>query len=237
VQLTDFGIKLVPRAQQILQHIEDTRRELLSASERIAGPLSLAISHHIGLHRLPPVLKAFTTTYPDVQLNIQFTDSEAAYQEIQRGQIELAVITLAPYDAPQIIAQKLWSDPLHFVAAPDHSLANKPRISLKALAEETAILPGMNTYTGQIVKSLFSKKQLDLTLAMDTNYLETIKMMASIGLGWSVLPETMIDSQLKQLDVQTPGLQRELGVIAHHNRQLSNAARAFIDTLHQYAGE
>jgi DNA-binding transcriptional LysR family regulator len=95
----------------------------------------------------------------------------------------------------------------------------------------------MNTDTGQIVKSLFSKKQLDLTLAMDTNYLETIKMMASIGLGWSVLPETMIDSQLKQLDVQTPGLQRELGVIAHHNRQLSNAARAFIDTLHQYAGE
>lgn len=235
VQLTDFGIKLIPRAQQILQHIEDTRRELLSASERIAGPLSLAISHHIGLHRLPPVLKAFSQQFPEVQLNIQFTDSEAAYQEIQRGQIELAVITLAPYDAPQIVAQKLWSDPLHFVAAPDHPLTRNNSISLKTLSEQTAILPGMNTYTGQIIKGLFTSKQLELKLAMDTNYLETIKMMASIGLGWSVLPETMIDAQLQRLDINTPRLQRELGVIAHHNRQLSNAARAFIDTLTHHA--
>lgn len=235
VQLSDFGLKLVPRAQHILQQIEDTRRELLSASEQIAGPLSLAISHHIGLHRLPPVLKAFTTAHPNVQLNIQFTDSEAAYQEIQKGQIELAVITLAPYEAPQIVAQKLWPDPLFFVASKTHPLTNKQPCNLTELSKHAAILPGINTYTGQIVKALFAKHQLELKLTMDTNYLETIKMMASIGLGWSVLPETMIDDQLTRLTVPDGLLNRDLGVIAHHNRQLSNAARAFIETLQAHA--
>jgi len=30
---------------------------------------------------------------------------------------------------------------------------------------------------------------------MATNYLEVLKMLASIGLGWSALPRTMIDDR------------------------------------------
>ena len=97
----------------------------------------------------------------------------------------------------------------------------------------TAIMPGPNTYTGQIVKSLFQQHELALDISMSTNYLETIKMMVSIGLGWSVLPRTMIDQSLKILTIPNLAMQRTLGYVYHRNRSLSNAASAFVDTLNQ----
>jgi DNA-binding transcriptional LysR family regulator len=66
---------------------------------------------------------------------------------------------------------------------------------------------------------------------MTTNYLETIKMMVSVGLGWSVLPESMLDENIRPLRLGGVALTRDLGVAKHHKRQLSNAAEAFYEVL------
>ena len=63
---------------------------------------------------------------------------------------------------------------------------------------------------------------------MATNYLEVLKMLASIGLGWSALPHTMIDDSLAVVQIGRMNLQRELGIVTHAARTLSNAARAMI---------
>lgn len=231
VNLTEAGRTLLPRAKSILLEVEDTSRALSTLSEQVDGSLSLGTSHHIGLHRLPKVLRKFSQTYPLVHLDIHFTDSELAHQAVLQGEQELAVITLAPKPHPKIVSGVIWDDPLVFVAAADHPLANSPQLTLAELQHTRAILPGLNTYTGQIVQTLHQQQQLPLNTAMSTNYLETIKMMVSIGLGWSVLPLSMVDSQLSQLDVAGVALRRQLGIIYHRERALSNAASAFIAAI------
>ena len=72
---------------------------------------------------------------------------------------------------------------------------------------------------------------------MATNYLETLKMMCSVGLGWSLLPEKMIDSELVELDVDTAPIHRPLGYLVHNNRTLSNAARRMIEELEKTRSE
>ena len=73
---------------------------------------------------------------------------------------------------------------------------------------------------------------LKLNVAMSTNYLETIRMMASIGLGWTILPRSMCSAPLRRVKVPAVTPQRELGYIYHRGRSLSNAARAFIAELY-----
>ncbi len=73
-----------------------------------------------------------------------------------------------------------------------HELAQRKNLDLRELSKHPAILPGLNTYTGQIVKSLFDRRSLKMQIAIATNYLETIRMMASVGLGWTVLPRSML---------------------------------------------
>ncbi len=231
VHLTEAGNALLPQARQILQAVKEAKRSIDDLQGEISGTLSMGISHHIGLHRLPPVLQSYSKRYPQVHLDIDFMDSEEAYEQIMQGQIELGVITLDPAGSSPIKHQPLWVDELLVTIAPNHPLAIHDEVDLSTLSQYPAILPGLNTYTGQIIKALFKQHHLSLNISMETNYLETLKMMVSIGLGWSVLPHTMIDDELKILDINAIKLQRTLGYVYHHNKSLSNAAAAFATLL------
>ena len=233
VTLTEAGEALLPRAHHILREIADTTQAINDLSGEISGKLRLAISHHIGLHRLPPVLKRFAQNYPEVTIDVDFMDSEKAYEGILQGRFEVAVITLAPEAHPKIETKTIWPDPLVFMVSEDHPLVREHNPTLENLRNYPAILPGLGTYTGRMTRKLFEQQNVPLPTTMTTNYLETIKMMVSIGLGWSLLPESMLDSGIKAVEISDIQIQRELGYIHHREKSLSNAAKEFINLLHQ----
>jgi DNA-binding transcriptional LysR family regulator len=235
VKLTEAGSALLPKAENILLSVIDAKRSITDLQGEISGTLSIGISHHIGLHRLPPVLETFSEQYPNVHFDIDFMDSEEATEQILHGRIELGVVTFDPAGNSPLNREPVWIDELVVAVALSHTLAQEPKIELPTLSRFTSIMPGPNTYTGQIVKSLFQQHDLTLDISMSTNYLETIKMMVSIGLGWSVLPKTMIDDSLKILTLPTIRLERTLGYVYHRNRSLSNAASAFVRALQESA--
>ena len=235
ISLTEAGRVLLPRARQIMELFNDTRQEIYNLNDEISGPLRIATSHHIGLHRLPEILKRFSRTWPQVSLDIRFVDSEDSYDLLAKGDIELGIVTLSPEDQPLVQPRLIWNDPLVFMAAKDHPLANSGQISPKTLSRHQAVLPGRNTFSYEIIRRFFEKEKLSLQTAMSTNYLETLKMLTSIGLAWSILPETMLDEGLIALDVRLKGNrplpERKLGYIHHKKRTLSNGAKAFIRLL------
>ncbi|MBI5041370.1 MAG: LysR family transcriptional regulator [Gammaproteobacteria bacterium] len=231
INLTEAGQALLPRARRILADLDDSRRALSNLSGHIGGTLRLGTSHHIGLHRLPPGLRAFVTRYPEVELDLHFMDSEAACRAVETGHLELAIVTLPPEARPSLELIPIWDDPLAVVCAPDHPLAHRRRVQLANLAEHPAILPATSTYMRQIAEQAFHALGLSLRSSLSTNYLETIKMLVSVGLGWSLLPQTMVDAQLRALPVRELRLQRTLGAVHHRERTLSNAARVMIGVL------
>ncbi|MFA7553259.1 MAG: LysR family transcriptional regulator [Spongiibacteraceae bacterium] len=231
IKLTEAGTALLPRAERILRAVQEAKRSIDDLRGEVSGQLSIGISHHIGLHRLPPVLQTFNQRYPKVRFDIDFLDSEEAYEQVTHGRLELAVVTLDPSGNSTLMHQAVWQDKLLVAVAKTHPLASLDKVDLPTLSRYTAIIPGLNTYTGQIIKALFQQHQLTLDTSMSTNYLETIKMMVSIGLGWSVLPHTMLDDSLQTLDISHLKLQRTLGYVYHQNHSLSNAATAFVNAL------
>lgn len=229
--LTEAGRALLPHAQLVLQELRAARRHIQDLRGGVTGLLSMGISHHMGLHRLPEVLQRFSQQYPDVRLDIDFLDSEEAYERVLLGEVELGVITLAPEEKPSLQQTPIWRDELVVTVSRHHPLAAQQRVGARALSQYRAILPGLNTYTGRIIKALFEQQQLPLDVSMSTNYLETIKVMVSIGLGWSVLPKTLLDENLCGLALAGQKLTRNLGVVTHRERSLSNAASAFLELL------
>lgn len=231
ITLTQAGMALLPRARRLLVDLEDTRRMLTNLSGEIQGPLILATSHHIGLHRLPPLLKTFTRQFPQVRLDMRFQDSEQAYAGVVTGELELGIVTLAPAPDPLLVVVPVWIDTLRFVAARGHPLTRLHSLQLHDLTHHDAVLPGQQTFTRGIVERVFREQDLDLNVTLSTNYMETLKMMVSIGLGWSLLPETLIDDSLQVLDLDHAPITRPLGFLYHRERTLSNAARQMIQLL------
>lgn len=231
VTLTEGGHALLPRARKLLVELEDSIRAISSLSGEIRGTLCFATSHHIGLHRLPPTLKRYTLAYPQVRLDIRFMDSEAACVAVERGDLELGIVTLPPAPSNNLTTEVIWEDPLGIVVSRNHPLAEKADVTLNELAQHVAVLPATNTYTRQIAEQAFSRLGLVLETALSTNYLETIKMLVSVGIGWSLLPNTLLDKHISTLSIKGLSLQRSLGIVYHRERTLSNAARVFISEL------
>ncbi|HET8880855.1 MAG TPA: LysR family transcriptional regulator [Solimonas sp.] len=228
VTLTDAGRTLLPYAKKTLQDIEDGKRALSNLHGEIAGRLSIGTSHHIGLHRLPPVLRAYTLQYPNVDLDIHFMDSEVACEAVLAGKLELGIVTLPTAPLPQLEQRLVWPDPMVVVVAAQHPLAGRRKLTLHELAEHPAVLPDEATYTHRIVTAELKRQGIAPRVRLATNYLETLKMLAGIGLGWSVLPASMLDDSLCALRVSGLKLQRELGLVWHQRRTLSGAARSLI---------
>ncbi|MFK8041403.1 LysR family transcriptional regulator [Congregibacter sp.] len=236
IELTEAGralLRHIPEVEQSLRQAEQAVRDI---NGEVSGPLRIATSHHIGLHRLPPVLSAFQRLYPSVQLAIEFLDSEQAYERLRVGDIELAVVTLAPGDVSQLQSEVVWTDELSVMVAREHELANRRRVVIAELVEYPAVLPGLDTFTGQIVHGHFDAAGAPLQLRMATNYLETLRMMAVVGLGWTVLPKSMAGPDLRTLRVDDTRLHRTLGLVRHQERSLSRSASAFL-TLLRESGE
>lgn len=232
IRLTAAGTALLPYAQRIKAELEDGQRALQSLHLSVRGRLTLATSHHIGLHRLPPVLMQFSQRYPAVELDLDFMDSEVACQRVLSGHVELAIVTLPTQPITQLEQRLIWPDPLVVVAAPQHPLTQgKPQ--LKHLANYPAVLPDEATYTHRIVKQALSRHGLIPKVRLATNYLETLKMLVTIGLGWSVLPASMLDDSLVAIPIPQLALSRELGAVWHARRTRSAAATALLNLLPQ----
>ena len=233
VMLTESGKVLLPRARKLVRDLDDARVSIQNLAHEVSGRLPIAASHHIGLHRLPPVLKNFSRQYPEVKMDISFLDSEQAYKQVIHGNIELAVVTLSLDTVERIRSRVLWTDALRVMTSSDHPLTKYRKLRLTDLLDYPAILPGENTFTRQLIDKLFHDNRLRLNIEMSTNYLETIRMIVSIGMAWSILPESMLEKGLKVLPLRNINLSRKLGYIYHMEHTQSNACRAFIKELEQ----
>jgi len=234
LSLTEAGECLLPRARQILQLIEQTRQALDDLSGQVQGNLKLVTSHHIGLHRLPRVLREYKKLHPGVKLNVNFLNSQETHQNILEGKGELGITTYEERANDALLTQDIWHDTLHFVVARDHPLLKQKTVKLRELTAYTAILPDVRFYTGRTVSELFQQQGLTLKLDQDLSIdnLETLKAMVSIGDSWSVLPATMLDDRsVVALNIKDVALSRRLVCIRHKDRTLSKAAQAFLQVL------
>lgn len=250
--LTEAGRLFLPRAQNIIDELKAGKNSLAEMGGIVSGELAMATSHHIGLHHLPPVLKQYVNEYPQVNLKLDFMNSESACLAVKNAEIELAVITLPNEPASCLNLVKIWSDPMTIAINNEHPLlesfaersidkkAHKNKVAkeivfnqkdLQQLTQYPAILPEIGTYTRELLDEYFSKFDIELQVKLSNNFLETIKMMVSVGLGWSVLPQTLIDNTMTT--IKTPGFtaSRSLGIATHKNRTLSPAAQKMLNLI------
>ena len=223
--LTEAGRLLLTRADEIVAAVDAARRGIADLTGAVRGPVGIATSHHIGLHRLSPVLRAFRADYPEARPELHFLESEEACEQVALGNLELAVVTLPLTPGPRLEVLPLWHDTLHVVRATGESGP------VETLLQGPAILPDRETVTRQIIEQGFADLGLSLRVELATNALETIKMLVSIGMGWSVLPHTLLDETLQVVEVPGLALTRRLGVVREQGRSLSAAGRALLTTL------
>ncbi len=244
--LTEAGRLFLPRAESIIEELKRCKNDLADMGSTVSGELLIATSHHIGLHYLPPILKQYVSQYPHVDLKLNFMESEAACQAVEHAEIELAIITLPLKPSSTLDLLAIWQDPLAFVVHNHHPLLKELPITntqpphyqlspkhLQQLTHYPAILSEKGTYTRELLDAYFMDSEMKIQVKLSNNFLETIKMMVSVGLGWSILPQTLVDETLTELYIPSFHAKRSLGIVSHKSRTLSLAAQKMVSLITQ----
>ena len=229
VTLTEAGERLLPHARTILNAMQDGIHELGQLQQEPSGTLKMATSYHVGLHYLPEILKSYYNDFPHVELDLHFMDSEDALAAVEQGKLELAIVTLPDRMNEHLQSVPLWNDPMQVVCARDHVLASSTNIT--DLIQHPAILPDSHTITRQLIETMLREHKVAINVRLSSNHLESIRMMVEIGLGWSVLPETLKSESLKSIYTNSITFIRKLGIVIHKRRTLTQAARLLMQRI------
>jgi len=234
ISLTEAGRTLLPHARNALITLENSVNALRNLSAQVGGPLHLATSHHIAGKRLPEVLKVYRKRYPEVELRLEFMASEAACQAVVDGDVDLAVLTLPQRLNENLRRWTIWSDPMQIVIASDHPALQKSHSPYTdVITRVPALLPDTSTFTRQLIDEAL--RDYNFSIAQCANFLDTLRMLVDIGMGWSVLPHSMLDASLTPIPLPGRPLVRYLGILSNEQRSLSNAGLRFIELLREYA--
>jgi len=226
VNLTEAGQALLPVARRIRRDLEDAHRAVSDLGGPVGGRLALVTSHHIGLHLLPGILRRYVRRHPAVEPDLAFMDSEDAFRAVERGEYELAIVTLPDHHPAELSVRTLWQDPLHIVVAPEHPLAAGAPPSPELLTHHRAILPAHHTVTRQRLERWLMAQNAGCGEVMEVNYLQTIHTLVGVGLGWSALPGPLCGPELTRLEFGTPPPFRRLGLARHRDRSPTRASLA-----------
>ncbi len=233
VRPTRAGEDLLTRAKRILDEIDTLEGGLENTP--VGGSLRVGATDVVVLHRLPPVLKAFRESYPEVNLELIIEGSLVLSQAVRAREIELALITLPVPDPPGHV-RPLYRDRLCFAVAPGHPLARVKRITLARIAEASLLAHKEGSVTRNQIEGFFTSRGLVPRVAMAISSPEVLRRMARSGLGVAILSEVSIREEVrrKQLVVlRVPGwnLERISGLLQPPAGPASRAGRAFLELL------
>ena len=227
---TEAGRVLRQKAPAILNKIDNTLQEIRDLTGEVSGHLNIATSHYIGLHHLPDFLEEYINTFPQVDLNIDFIDSELAYDRVLSGDIELALVTFPTDKDQRLEHQLIWQEQLHLVCHKDYPL-QKMSQPLKHIAHYPCILPPAHTFPRDLFELQLETLGVSPNRVKTAHYLEVIAKLVACKMGWTLLPEKLIDDPLRTLPIEQNISVRDMGIIYRTNKTLSNAAQELLYLL------
>ncbi|MBD3815023.1 MAG: LysR family transcriptional regulator [Halothiobacillus sp.] len=245
-----LGVPLIEQVGKKI-HLTEDGKELAQATREVFGIMdrfTMSVAERQGLKKgqlrlmaittasyfAPRLLGEFSKLYPGIEVSLRVTNKEQVLASIADNLDDLYLLGQPPEDM-EIESTPIMDNPIVVLAAPDHPLAKEKNISLERLAEESWLMREKGSGTRNAIERRFAEQGITIRPRLELGSNEAIKQAILTGLGISVLSrQTLMLNQPGQfaiLDVQGFPIIRQWYAIYPAGRQLSVAARAFLDYL------
>ena len=233
VSLTAEGALFLDRSRRILSEIAAAENELASTKAAPQGRLRVSLPLVSGL--MWPVLSAFASRYPQIELDLDFSDR--LVDVVEEGFD--AVVRTGELSDSRLMSKRLGVSRFCCVGAPDyfqrHGTPGRP----EDIARHACLLHRVPS-TGMLEKWRLRRGDEDAdarpAASMTSNHLETLRHMAIEGLGIAYLPDFAVNAALERGELvrvldEWAGSPSTFWVLWPSNRQLLPRVRAFVDFM------
>ena len=244
-KLSDAGRVMVPYAERAVAAALDAENAIRALARQNAGPVSLAVVGTLAGGLLSEILKRFARTYPDVALGLRTATSAEVSDLIRRGEATIGL----RYDMDRLRGldyERLATEPLQVVCAPDHPLAGKRVARLVDLCAERWIafpeIPGRREISASHVFALFQTHGLGEIAWTPVDSLTAQKRLVEAGFGIALLSQSNAADELRWKAIATIRVgdlaaSQDIVAVTRRGGFLSAASRRLLETIREgYAG-
>lgn len=233
---TPEGRTLYAHAQEVIAAADELRMvvtRLRGDSEAGAPVLCIAADTTVGAYVMPRALGAFHRRYPHIRFTLVVANRATVRELLDERRADL-VVAERPPAVDDLRFQTFLANPMVVVAAPQHPLAQRDRITLDEIAREKFLLREEGSGVRAAVEELFEVSGLPLQIGMVLGHIESIKQAAQANLGVSVLSALAVQREVAQgdlvvLPVEGFPIERHWFIAYLAGRPLSVSAQAFLD--------
>ncbi len=235
--LTDEGMLLRKRAEEILDMVDKLETEFHSMEETISGDVYIGGGETDAMRQIARVVKDLQLSYPNIRYHLYSGNEDDVTERLDKGLLDFGILIqpadLSKYNHINIPAKDVWG----VVMRKDSPLAFKDTIQAVDLLSVPLIC------SRQAMKQTFSKNEFadwfgedfdKLNVVTTYNLAYNAALMVDEGIGYAIaldkIVNTSSDSNLCFRPLE-PSLESGLNIVWKKHQVFSSAAEMFLKKI------
>ena len=238
VILTEDGMILRKRAEEMLLLMRRTKEEISGSNETIAGNVFIGAGETETVRLFAKVAKKLQQKYPDIRYNISSGNAEHVLEYLDKGLIDFgllfAEIDAQKYEAIPVPLKDTWG----VLMRRDSPLAEKETICPEDLWEKPLIVSHQKGYDAYLNQWL-QREASELHIVATYNLLFNASLLVDEGLGYALCYDRLINTQGSNLCFRpfSPRLEARGFIVWKKYQVFSKAANVFLRCLRELLEE
>ncbi|MEC0240177.1 LysR family transcriptional regulator [Paenibacillus dokdonensis] len=232
LRLNEFGNRFLRRAERALFELEQGKQELSDLSSPEHGTLELAVTT---ASTLPNILREFRKKRPHIHFHVQMLSTQEMVMLLHRGEVDFC-LSSPPILGDDIECQIVCIDPILVAVPTGHRLADRSSVSLTELKNEWFVGVKRGYGTRDLVDSICKSVGFEPKYVYEGDEPARLSSLVEAGIGIAFMPSTARNARehITYLQVENHELVREIALIWHKGRYISQSALEFREVVAEY---
>ncbi len=234
VALTRAGEDLLPVVDTVLGDLNSVVERAQDVARRNTGRVTVAALPSLAATLMPDVVARMRREHPGIAVVIRDALAEKILGLVRADEVDLALTSAPPVD-PQLTFKPLLTDRMVAVMPPSHPLAKAKTVKLADLLASPLVLMDRDSSVRRIVDGACASIGRLAEPVYEAAFMSTAIGLVRAGMGATLLPssahELRAATDLVVRDLDSPRIERPLGIMSSKRRSYSPAAEALVAML------
>lgn len=231
--LTESGEYLLRYATHIVQSFDEMENMMRNKSDNIA--LRIGASITVGSCLLNQILNQLEEKNNKITTQIYVRNTREIEKMLLDSELDVALVE-GTVTSKDLISKPVYQDKLIIVVGKGHKFYNRDEISIKELQGEDIISREEGSGSKTIFDNILKSNQIEVNIKWSSTDTGAIKDAVLESRGLAVLSRLMVEKELKkgtlhQVSLKEVSMFREIFVVYHKNKFMSESLKCFLDIL------
>ncbi len=236
ITLTDEGMTLRKRAEEIVQLVKNTEDEIMLSDDSLSGNIYIGAGETDAVHILAKAANQLQASYPKICFHISSGDATDVIEQLDKGLLDFGVLfeptDLSEYNHLRIPAKDEWG----VLMRRDALLSEKSMITPEDLWDKPLIVSRQAVNKSRGLFEWLGKEPDELNIVATYNLLFNGSLMVEEGMGYALCLNHIINPTGESnlcFRPLSPKLETGLNVVWKKYQMLSKPAEKFLEKLQE----